>query len=255
MEDDPIDGDQNCILCDSGTYASSTASTECLSCSAGKISVDENGNEYGPYADCMDCPTGKYAATTELSECSICEAGTYAPNVSSTGCSTTPAGFYTVAESANYHLTPCTAGYYGDDGATDSECSGVCSAGYYCPVYDSSGDCAYDTYTDEDEQMYETTSDNCNPIVDCGWADFVTKHADDGLVNYCTSTDDWLLDDTDDSATDIIYLYTPEFCKMGYELISYTATGTGCYPLNLGTPIFACSPCAKGTFKFPLTCF
>ena len=92
MEDDPIDGDQNCILCDSGTYASSTASTECLSCSAGKISVDENGNEYGPYADCMDCPTGKYAATTELSECSICEAGTYAPNVSSTGCSTTPVG-------------------------------------------------------------------------------------------------------------------------------------------------------------------
>ena len=113
----------------------------------------------------------------------------------------------------------------------------------------------YELSTNHYEQMYETTSLNCNPIVDCGWADFVTKHADDGLVNYCTSTDDWLLDDTDDSATDIIYLYTPEFCKMGYELISYTATGTGCYPLNQGTPLFACSPCAKGTFKFPLTCF
>ena len=98
------------MLCSAGTYASVLASYECLTCEAGKISVDADGNAYAPYSACQDCPTGSYAASEGSSECTLAAAGTYVNETGSTGYRTTPAGFYTVAESATYYQTPCSAG-------------------------------------------------------------------------------------------------------------------------------------------------
>ena len=94
-----------------------------------------------------------------------------------------------------------------------------------------------------EQNLATTTSSYCGAIRDCGWTTFATTY---GLDDYCTDTSDWI-------ATDIIYLYTPEFCKMGYELVLASNSGTTCFPQNIGTPVYSCVECQLGMFLFSLS--
>lgn len=93
------------------------------------------------------------------------------------------------------------------------------------------------------QTLDSATRTDCNAIASCGWATFAAQN---GLSTFCNIDDDWY--DSGDTTTDVIYLYTPQYCKRGYELILYTSVGSTCYPMSQNEVIYACSPCALGEY-------
>ena len=99
------------------------------------------------------------------------------------------------------------------------------------------------------ETQLSTTTDSCKAILDCGWGTFATTN---GLDDYCTNTDDWT--STVSTGDDTIYLYTPQFCKKGYELILASNADTTCYPFNEQVSVYSCAQCQLGMFCFLFHC-
>ena len=73
----------------------------------------------------------------------------------------------------------------------------------------------------------------------CGWSAFADTY---GLTDFC---------DEGYASTLPVYFHTPDYCKMGYEAVSLSATGTGCYPLSYGASLQVCTPCLPGEPRQP----
>ena len=77
---------------------------------------------------------------------------------------------------------------------------------------------------------YYSSSYACNAAAACGFADFASAN---GLSQYCPTYG-------------YLIYYVPEYCKAGYELTSFSESGTTCWPASQGTPVTECEPCALG---------
>ena len=155
-----------CTECPGGRYGSSTGATSDLctgactagyACPAGSTSPTASVCPAGYYslagaAECVACPAGHYS-TAGAGACSACPGGTYG-----TGGSTSPAcsgdcaaGYACPAGSSSGNAVPCLPGYYSQARAAEctacpggkygsvsllssNACSGMCTAGYYCPA-------------------------------------------------------------------------------------------------------------------------
>jgi hypothetical protein len=118
---------------------------ECAECRLGHYGTEQtfvSDTCSGPCPAGSECPPPSTGGTP-------CSPGTYATEGQSS-CSTCLEGYYCITGSttakgevaqAGGALSPpaaCNAGQYGVAGATSAECTGPCSAGYYCPAGSSS---------------------------------------------------------------------------------------------------------------------
>jgi hypothetical protein len=141
-----VPGASQCLLCQSGTYSSSTAATSPLACSSCPVGTFSNKtgatdvsvctaclpgtqNSLLGASECKQCSPGTYAESSGLQACSDCRAGTYLTRSGATSrslCSPCAAGTYSVAGSSL--CTRCPPGKYSKEG--DLECS-KCAQGTY----------------------------------------------------------------------------------------------------------------------------
>ena len=95
-------GTANCVDCPSGKFAEVAGSISCNNCDEGTISVSGASS-------CENCPSGKTSKPESLYRCSDCEAGQF--STAGSTCLKCPNGKYTSFSSSSECL-PCRSGYY-----------------------------------------------------------------------------------------------------------------------------------------------
>jgi hypothetical protein len=111
--------------CRNGTY-STLGAKECTNCSNGFVSNGASGT-------CSACDLGKYAESGDA-QCRSCDIGKYGVTTGLSACIDCSIGYYSEVKGASVCIS-CPAGYYGDTtGLTSANCSGLCDAGYWCPL-------------------------------------------------------------------------------------------------------------------------
>ena len=148
-----------CPVCPVGRYTPLTGRGECSECAAGRF-----GGGVDPTTDCGNCSVGQFRfadsgvlqlliclppssciAVTEMfwsyyyadsasgaGSCSPCAPGRFSGTVSAPSCDNCTAGLYSLGNASSCLL--CPSGTYGSVAQTSSQCSGNCSAGYFCPA-------------------------------------------------------------------------------------------------------------------------
>lgn len=106
-----------CIKCSGGYGLSTSGTSVCTQCTAGKYSEGTTV--------CKTCPDGTYTSSAGQSACASCPAGYYCTGGIKTACSS---GTYSLKNAAS--CTVCSNGSYTSSSA-QSACA-VCEAGYYC---------------------------------------------------------------------------------------------------------------------------
>lgn len=118
------------------------------------------------------------------------------------------------------------------DGGSNGNCGsgGNCGSfvGPSSTTYSSVG--GYELSDTKYEFAYYSSSYACNAAADCGFAAFASAN---GLSPFCPTSG-------------YLYYYVPEYCKAGYELTSFSDSGTTCWPASQGTPVTECKACALG---------
>jgi len=121
------DGNQTCIRCSAGKYASfgtttdtdtgdqvqSTGGGTCAVCPAGTYSLQSA-------AVCTDCAVGKYGAKNTTTSCTDCEAGRYGNSSGSTSCFDCTEG--SISTENKTHCQFCSSGFMEVNRTTCSEC-------------------------------------------------------------------------------------------------------------------------------------
>ena len=125
----------SCGACASATYKSTSGSQACTSCPA-------NSGAGGSALTVCPCDSG--FSGPDGGVCSACTAGTYKSVVGSTACQACPASSYQSASGASA-CTPCPANAV-SPGASSSQLSCLCNAGYAGPAGSACAPCANSTY-------------------------------------------------------------------------------------------------------------
>ena len=144
---DDLKEDDECTICDQGTYCSGGSSTTSGPCQAG---------HYCPpgtkFPNEFPCPAGKYSPSTS--------------NVQLSDCLNTPPGSYSPSGSANYYDCPAgkyssvnnteTSGIAGGSSSTFPACT-ACTAGSYCPANSATPmDCGVGFSSDKNQGNCDT---------------------------------------------------------------------------------------------------
>jgi hypothetical protein len=177
----PVGG--TCTPCGVGKFSPISWATACTDCGPGKYST---GTGASSESTCAPCGAGKYSSTSGASTCVNCGAGTYSEVVGSTSWSTCSG-------------TPCSAGKYGQIGATSASaaaCS-LCLAGTYvdrmgasgcklCPAGKTSAAGSHMCVDDENEDdEYEETVVTTPPDIEDALMEAAQKYPK------CTCTRSW----------------------------------------------------------------
>jgi hypothetical protein len=113
-------------ICPAGQYATSTSTTICSNCEAGKYS-----NTAGARITCGSCAVGSFCPTGFNT--STCPLGTRCASLNTFAPTPCPAGSYCPTLATQY---PCTPGRYCPAG---SRAQMPCPPGYYCPNTNTTG--------------------------------------------------------------------------------------------------------------------
>ena len=116
----------HCTSCPSGLFAASNASTECVMCPGGFVSV-AMGQGYAPPYFCTACRKGQYGAPGQAgqyyngrNDCTNCPSGYFSEHTNSTECVMCPGGFVSVdmgqGYAPPYYCTACPVGQYSAPG-------------------------------------------------------------------------------------------------------------------------------------------
>jgi hypothetical protein len=100
-----VSGAAGCVNCRSGKYAATPASAKCTECASG-THVSSSGA-----TSCIECATGKYVANLGSVVCSDCARGTFTSSVGATACVGCGIGKYTNALASKTCLQ-CQVGTY-----------------------------------------------------------------------------------------------------------------------------------------------
>lgn len=154
-----------CSECGYGTYKDTTGAASCTTCtgvSTGQVTTLSTASTSsaaclcqagysGPDLTCPACALGTYKSTLDMSTCTSCPTGATTMTTASTAltdcvcqpgyiggkggpCSQCFMGTYSLGGITST-CTACPAGRYGDvNGLSVATCSGLCSAGYWCPI-------------------------------------------------------------------------------------------------------------------------
>ena len=178
----------DCTLCDPGTYNTSQGSTSCsicedgyycpgaqnrVACQAGKEGTGRGKTD--EQSGCSDCPPGSFAQGIGNPACTLCAEGKYSAFTGQTTCSSCDAGRYNIGE-GNTSCLICEKGYYcpggqtrvacaagkeGTNTGTTSEATGCqnCAVGYFSSTAGTStcSSCEAGTYTSTAGQTSCTT--------------------------------------------------------------------------------------------------
>ena len=106
----------------------------CCNCSAGRYNISR-GCSFTPLVEsngCNNCAAGQSTNGKNGSTCFNCSAGTYSLSGDPSCSNCTEPGYFCGAGSTSMNQTLCAAGNFGATAPqTNSNCSGLCNAGYY----------------------------------------------------------------------------------------------------------------------------
>lgn len=130
-------GASTCTECLAGTYQGASIQTGCLQCPNGRFSASTRSAscdicDVGKYASgsvgktkCSTCQAGEYQNLQEQSSCKTCPIGKYSNTLGASSCTECPSGSFSNT-TASTSCTTCEAGFISSTG--DSSCT-PCSAG------------------------------------------------------------------------------------------------------------------------------
>ena len=204
-------GQSSCEDADAGYYVSTTTQSNQTACLAG--TYNPNTGTISSSA-CADAGAGYYVASTGQANQTACLAGTYQTSTGQTSCDNADAGYY-VSSTGQSSQTACSIGTYqaltGQSSCDDADVGQYVSStaqstydlaaiGSYVPVSGSSNQTACPPFTST-SSMGSQSIDDCTLDTDLdGTPD--TIDADDDNDGTLDGTDDFPLDDTEDTDSD-----------------------------------------------------
>ena len=204
-------GQSSCEDADAGYYVSTTTQSNQTACLAG--TYNPNTGSISSSA-CADAGAGYYVASTGQANQTACLAGTYQTSTGQTSCDNADAGYY-VSSTGQSSQTACSIGTYqaltGQSSCDDADVGQYVSStaqstydlaaiGSYVPVSGSSNQTACPPFTST-SSMGSQSIDDCTLDTDLdGTPD--TIDADDDNDGTLDGTDDFPLDDTEDTDSD-----------------------------------------------------
>lgn len=142
-----------CSACEDGYIAGSTGSSACIPCEVGKISDDATS--------CSKCTKGKYASVAGSTDCALCPKGKYTALESASSCDVCPQSKYSENEGVST-CSDCSAGKYTDitGASSQTECM-KCPWGTYNPA--AGNTCRNCPAGTSNVNTGSTSSDDCVP--------------------------------------------------------------------------------------------
>ncbi|KAJ3442000.1 hypothetical protein M0812_14022 [Anaeramoeba flamelloides] len=237
------EGENQCLLCPSGTYQNLTGQTHCQSCPVGTYNPYEGSTSE---QNCLECMMGEYNALESQSSCNLCSIGTYQNSKGQSNCMDCLQGSYTDQEGSTT-CELCTSGTYQNENG-QFQCKNCDFNTYqqyigateclYCPLFSET----LATQTQSIKECFCSIGYYGEPGTNC------QKCPDNGICNTFNQQYPLPSEGYWSSKTDLNTLIKCEIYEScpGYETEKCDS--------ELGYTGYLCSECLSGFYKFEDQC-